>query len=51
MNGSLILGREQMVGNGQIVFEARLGVTSFSGQVDSLVAFGVAYRHHFKNLP
>jgi hypothetical protein len=51
VNGSLIAGREQKVGNGQIVLEARVGVASFSGQVDSLVAFAVAYRYHFKDLP
>lgn len=51
VSGSLILGREQKVGNGQIVLEARLGVSNFRGQVDSLVAFGVAYRHHFERSP
>jgi hypothetical protein len=47
-SGSLILGREQSVGRGQIVLEARLVLTTLSGQVDSHVAFSMAYRHHFK---
>jgi len=47
-SGSLILGREQRVGNGQIVLEARFALDSFGGQVDSHAAFSMAYRHHFE---
>lgn len=51
VSGSLILGRQQKVGNGQIVLEARLGVSSFSGQVESVATFGVAYRSHLHIRP
>jgi hypothetical protein len=46
--GSLVLGRAQDVGPGQIMFEGRVDAASLDGQIKPIVAFSVGYRHHFK---
>ena len=48
ISGSLILGREHQVGNGQLVLEGRVAIGRVAGQTDTLAALTLAYRHHFK---
>ena len=50
VNGSVILGRAQKLGNGQVALETRLDVAGFEGKVAPAWAISLAYRYHFKGL-
>jgi hypothetical protein len=49
MNSSVILGRAQSLGNGQVVVETRLELSGSNGKLAPTAAFSLAYRYHFKN--
>jgi len=50
VNGSVILGRAQKLGNGQVLLETRFEVAGFDGRAAPTLALSLAYRYHFKHL-
>jgi hypothetical protein len=46
--GSLVVGRAQDVGPGQIMIEGRVDAAKLDGRFSPVAAVSVGYRHHFR---
>ena len=49
LNGSVILGRAQSLGDGQVLLESCLELSSTNGKFAPTAALSLAYRYHFKS--